>query len=70
MTEPRFPRKEPCVVTSVRIPPHTEAAAQLAAACEGKTISEWIREIVDLEIARRDNRCPTCGSELASGVGS
>jgi len=58
---------EPREVISARFPPHVAAAAKRVAAAEGKSVSEWISELAGAEIARRENRCPTCGHELASG---
>jgi hypothetical protein len=53
-------------VTSVRFPPDLEAAAKRAAANEGKNTTEWIRGLVNDEIARREGRCPACGQEVPS----
>jgi hypothetical protein len=70
MTElvPRKRGRPPALgeVTSIRFPPHLDVAIRRMAEREGKSITEWVREVVDLEVARRENRCPTCGHELAS----
>ena len=60
---------EPREVISARFPPDIAAAAKRAAAAEGKSVSEWISELAVIEIARRENRCPSCGHELACGGG-
>ena len=59
----------PREVISARFPPGIAAAAKRAAAAEGKSVSELISELVSVEIARRENRCPSCGHELACGGG-
>ncbi len=48
----------------VRFPPGLKAAAEAVAAREGKSVSDWIRGLIDEEIARRGGRCPACGQEL------
>lgn len=46
---------------SVRFPEPMAALSARIAATEGKSLGQWIREIVNAEIARRDGRCPECG---------
>lgn len=70
-TTPPVPRKRgrPAKlgeVTSIRFPPDLDVAIRRIAMSEGKTITDWVRQVVDLEVARRENRCPMCGHELAS----
>ncbi len=48
----------------IRFDPSMVTAAKRLASVEGKTASAWIRSLVEREIARRDGKCPTCGSDF------
>jgi hypothetical protein len=55
------PLREP---TSVRFDASLAAAAKRAASRDGAaSVSEWVRQMVEQEIRRRDGRCPHCGAK-------
>jgi hypothetical protein len=47
-------------VTSVRLRPYPHEVVRRLAEQEEIDITEWIRRLIDKEIAQRQGRCPTC----------
>jgi hypothetical protein len=47
-------------IVPVRFPPTMAANARQLAERDGKTLSAWVRHIVEREVARREGICPTC----------
>src|ERR1035441_9122288 len=55
-------------VTSVRLRPHPHEVVRRLAELEEIDVTEWIRRVIDKEIAQREGRCPTCGQVLQRGT--
>lgn len=53
-------------VTSVRLRPDPHETVRRLAEQEGVDVTEWIRRVIDKEIAERQGRCPTCGQPIAN----
>ena len=51
-------------VIPVRFPPSMAAMARQVAERDGKTLSAWVRHIVEREVARREGVCPTCDRQF------
>lgn len=51
-------------IVPVRFPPGIAATARQLAGRDGKTLSAWVRHIVEREVARREGICPTCDRKL------
>lgn len=51
-------------IVPVRFPPSMVAKARALAERDGKTLSAWMRHIVEREVARREGICPTCDREF------
>lgn len=54
-------------ITTVRFPPTIVASARRLADRDGKSLSAWIRMLVEQELGRRDGKCPTCGHDVPPG---
>lgn len=46
----------------IRLTDSMLAAVHQLAHEDGMSTSAWVRRIVDSEVARRDGKCPTCGT--------
>jgi hypothetical protein len=55
-------------ITTVRFPPSMAAAARRVAEQDGKTLSAWIRKLIDQEIGRRQGICPTCEQPVSKAT--
>lgn len=57
-------------IIPVRFPPSMAGAARRLAERDGKTLSAWVRHIVEREVARREGICPTCDTVLDQRSGT
>lgn len=49
--------------TSIPFPDEMATAARRVAADEGKSLGQWVREVVSREIKIREGACPACGQQ-------